>query len=511
MRFLRWVGLAAVLAMVGCSGGGSTTSTGGGGFNNGNNNGNNNGGGSNSGGQTTFNFSVPNFNATKQATLMRRNMPNSEIVGNASIISNTVNKVDPGAEVPARDLPADLIARDLEQIRSNPAPAGAISAKFQQIAKGADQTFFIVTTSQTVTCRKMLAENQTQHCTVFAQVVGGTPIIDETRALAIQNAWDVDNGTGQGIYSLDRSIFGSEWDSAGGRDGDTKVNLVILNSSGIGGSGYFGFTRPGDEEVGGTSNQGEILYLNNDKYGTDGFDMFSTMAHEFQHLIALNTKRIHQGLFDGQQENAAIDEGKSVLAEDLAGYGLDAAGGGNNFTFQACRAFLNSPGAQGLFSFNSSLDSYGRDYVFMRYLVDRFGLPAFSAYAKTSGTGLNQLNASFGSLASLFTDWTNALVAAPLGGSVPANLKFTGPFLPGRSYPQIRGFVGAQTLPTLQPAQTVTPPSGTQNITLLPWVFSPVLYKNGTGNTLTIQVVGDSTQGASLVVENPTGTFGGVQ
>jgi hypothetical protein len=57
----------------------------------------------------------------------------------------------------------------------------------------------------------------------------------------------------------------------------------------------------------------------------------------------------------------------------------------------------------------------------------------------------------------------------------------------------------------------VTPPSGTQNITLLPWVFSPVLYKNGTGNTLTITVIGDPTQGASLVIENPTGTFGGVQ
>ncbi|MBS2039767.1 hypothetical protein JST97_32585 [bacterium] len=508
MRFLGWVGLAAVLATVGCSGGGSTTSSAGGGSNNGNNNNNNNGGGGIT--QTTFNFSVPNFNATKQATLMRRNMPGSESFGNASINSNTVNKLDPNAQEPGRDLPPDLIARDLEQIRSAPS-VGRISVKFQQIAKGADQNFFIVTTSQTVTCRKMLAENQTQHCTVFAQVVGGNPIIDETRALAIQNAWDVDNGTGQGIYNLDRSIFGSEWDNAGGRDGDSKVNLVILNSSGIGGSGFFGFTRPGDEEVGGNSNQGEILYLNNDKFGADGFDMFSTMAHEFQHLIALNTKRIHQGAFDGQQENAAIDEGKSVLAEDLAGYGLDAAGGGNGFTYQACRAFLNAPGAQGLFSFNSNLDSYGRDYVFMRYLVDRFGLPAFSSYAKSSGTGLAQLNASFGSLSSLFTDWTNALVASPLGGSVPGNLRFTGPFQPGRTYPQIRGFVGAQTLPTLQPAQTVAPPSGTQNINLTPWAFSPVLYRNGTGNTLSIQVVGDSTQGASLVVENPTGTFGGVQ
>ncbi len=507
MRFLRWVGLAAVLAMVGCSGGSSNST--GGGFTSSNNNVVNNNNNNNGGGQTVLNFSVPNFTSNKQATLVRRNMPGSETSGTASITSNSINKADN----PGRDLPPELIASDLAQLRAATPSGHEISPRFQQIAKGADQDFFIVTTGNTVTCRKMLAENQTTHCTIFAQLVGGTPIIDETRALQIRQAWDVDNPfqPGISIYQRDRDIFGSEWDAGGGRDGDAKVNLVILNSSGIGGSGFFGFTRPGDEEAGGNSNQGEILYLNNDKFGSDGYDLYSTMAHEFQHLIAFNTKRIHQGAFDGQPENSAIDEGKAVLAEDLNGFGLESPGGGNNFTFQACRAFLQSPGAQGLFSFNSNLDSYGRDYVFMRYLVDRFGLTAFSAYAQSSGTGLAQLNASFGSLASLFTDWTNALVASQLSGSVPSNLKFTGSFAPGRSYSQIRGLSGVQTLPNLTPAQTVTPPSGTQNITLLPWVFSPVLYKNGTGNTLTITVIGDPTQGASLVIENPTGTFGGVQ
>ena len=508
MRFLRWIGIAAVLATVGCSGGGSSSTSGGGSFTSGNNNNNNN---NNSGGAvlSVLNFSVPNFTINKQATLVRRNMPGSETSGTASVASNSINKADN----PGRDLPPELIASDLAQVRAASGSGSGISPKFQQLAKGDDQNFFIVTTSNTLTCRKMLAENQTTHCTIFAQVVGGTPIIDEARALQIRQAWDVDNPfqPGSSIYQRDRDIFGSEWDAGGGRDGDTKVNLVILNSSGIGGSGFFGFTRPADEETGGNSNQGEILYLNNDKFGTDGYDMFGTMAHEFQHLIALNTKRIHQGAFDGQQENAAIDEGKAVLAEDLNGFGLDSPSGGNNFTFQACRAFLQSPGAQGLFSFNSNLDSYGRDYVFMRYLVDRFGLTAFSAYAKTSGTGLAQLNASFGSLASLFTDWTNALVASQLTGSVPNNLKFTGPFAPGRTYASIRGLVGSQTLPNLTPAQTVTPPTGSQNVSLLPWVFSPVLYRNGSGNNLTITVIGDPTMGASLVIENPTGTFGGVQ
>ena len=217
------------------------------------------------------------------------------------------------------------------------------------------------------------------------------------------------------------------------------------------------------------------------------------------------------GAFNGQNENPAIDEGKSVLAEDLAGYSLEATGGGNNFTFQATRAFLLNPGSQGLFQFNSNLDSYGRDYAFMRYLFDRFGLPAFRAYAQSSGTGLTQLNSSFGSMNAIFADWTNTLIASPLGGSVPANLRYTGPFNPGRTYASIRKLVGPQSLPTVTPTQTVSPPHGTQSAALGAWVFNTVLYRNGTGATLTVSVQGESTQGASMVTENPTGTFGGVQ
>ena len=339
-------------------------------------------------------------------------------------------------------------------------------------------------------------------------MVSGTPILTEAQALEIQAKWDE---AGTGIYDTDRDIFGSEWTTGGGRDGDAKVNLVFLNSSGIGGSNYFGFVSPADEGTTSSSNQGEILYLNYDKFGTDGFNVYSTMAHEFQHLIALNTKLIRQGAFSGQIENAAIDEGKAVLAEDLNGYGLEAVGGGNNFTYQATRAFLQSPSSQGLFQFNGNLDSYGRDYAFMRYLLDRFGLTAFRTYAQSGGSGLAQLNASFGSASTIFADWTNALVASPLGGSVPTNLRYTGPFNPGRSYSSIRGFTGAQTLPTLTPGQTVSPPTGSQTTTLGPWVFSTVRYQNGTGNTLNVSVQVDSAQGASMVVENPTGTFGGLQ
>lgn len=509
MRCLRLMGLLGILAIAGCSGGGTTSSGGGGFFSTNNNNNTNN----NPPATSTLNFQVANFTAVKQATLVRRNMPASETGGINNIASTSSNRADFG-ENGGKDLPPDLKAEGLASL-TNPSTSNRalVLPRFQEIAKGADQNFKIITTGQTVTCRKILDETQTLHCTIFAQVVNNVPVMTEADALLIQAAWDTNNPfrTGSGIYDQDRDVFGSEWTNAGGRDGDSKVNLVFLNSSGIGGSTYFGFTSPADEGTSSQSNLGEILYLNFDKFGSDGFDVYSTLAHEFQHLIALNTKLIRQGSFSGQNENAAIDEGKAVLAEDLAGYSLEASGGGNNFTYNATRAFLLSPGANGLFQFNQNLDSYGRGYAFMRYLVDRFGLPAFRTYAQSSGTGLAQLNASFGSLSSVYSDWTNALIASPLSGAVPSNLNYTGPFKPGRTYASIRKLTGPQTLPTLTPAQTVTPPAGAQNASLGAWVFSTVLYKGGTGNTLNVSVQGETTQGASMVVENPTGTFGGVQ
>lgn len=508
MRWLRSVGLLGILAIAGCGGGGTTSSGGGGGFsNNGNNNGNNNNNNVPPAPTvTTLNFSVAQFNATKQATLIRRNMPSTETGSSNTIISTSVNRAD-SSQTAGKDLPPEILAQQLAEL-NNPSTRNRaqILPRFQDLPKDADFNFIIATSGQTVTCRKVLADNMTQHCTIFAQVVSGTPIVPEATAQQIANTWDA---PGTGIYDRDRDVFGSEWTVGGGRDGDSKVVLVFLNNSGVGGSQYFGFTSPADTGTGPSSNQGEILYINFDKFGTDGFDVYSTLAHEFEHLIGLNTKLVRQGAFGGQAENSAIDEGKAVLAEDLAGYGLESPLGGNSFTFQACRAFLLNPSAQGIFQFNSNLDSYGRDYAFMRYLVDRFGLATFRTYAQSSGVGLAQLNASFGSMNNVFSDWTNALLASPLGGAVPSNLRYTGPFNPGRSY-TIRG-VGAQTLPTVTPGQTVTPPQGTQTANLGPWVFSTVLYRNGTGNTLTVQVEGLSTQGASMVVENPVGTFGGVQ
>jgi len=509
------LGLAGLLMLYGCGGaGGGTTAPAGGGGGSINVPG---GGGSNpnpSG--VTLNFSVAGFGGAQQATLLKRNMPGSETGASATANSSSSNRVL-SKELEGKDLPAEILEKEAVLLRQLEAVSevGPIRPRFQEIAKGDAINFFIVTSGLTVSCRKILAENQTTHCTIFAEVVGGVPVIDEAKALEIASAFDSNNpfNPGQGIYDQDRAIFGSEWNNGGGRDGDAKVNLVFLSPSSIGGAQFFGFFRPTDEfskAQFSTSNEGEILYLNANKAVGDNFDCLGTIAHEFQHLISFNVKQGRQGAFTGTAENSGLDEGKSVLAEDLLGFGLITnSGGGSNFVFRVCQAFLQNPSRVGIFTFDSGTDCYGRDYTLMRYLFDRFGAAAFQSYTQSSTGGLAQLNASFGGFSGVFGDWQMALLASPLAGPVPSVWKYGPSFDPRGSY-NIRS-LGVSTLPGFTPSQVVSPPSGVQNANLPAWAVGTVVYRNGTGGTLNISLQGDSSIGGGVLIENPQGTFSGVR
>ena len=51
------------------------------------------------------------------------------------------------------------------------------------VAPGATFDFFVATTFRTVTCQRLLSEEQTQNCVIFAEVANGTPVLSEARAL----------------------------------------------------------------------------------------------------------------------------------------------------------------------------------------------------------------------------------------------------------------------------------------------------------------------------------------
>lgn len=404
-------------------------------------------------------------------------------------------------QVGCRDLPPELCAEEERQLcqaiqaRSSGVTAEAVQPKFEEIPVGGDFTFFVVG-SGNVTCRKVLSENDTVHCSIFAEVRNGQPILDPVRATQFATAWDTNNPVrpGSGIYDQVRGVFGSEWTVNGGRDGDSKVVLVYCSSATLG-SGLFGFFRPSDEftqaEVP-NSNEGEILYLNADK---PDFDVLATMAHEFQHMVRFNTKLIQQGTFAGQAENDTIDEGCSMVAEELCGYGLQAQGGGNAFMFQATRSYLEQANSFNLFrDFNGSLKFYGGGYLLAKYFRETFGDSVFFRLNTNTGIGYqNMVNLSAVGSTELFRRFSLALLASPFTGAVPAEARYPSGFTTQDTF-DIRT-LGMVSLPGLEPAQVASPPTAIGSVTILP--FSPTLvrFQNGSGNDLIVEgrVDGDVT------------------
>lgn len=306
----------------------------------------------------------------------------------------------------------------------------SVNAQVGTVNPGESKDFFVLTTFRTVSCRRLLNDSQTRHCLIFAEVVGGTPVISEATALAVASGFDSDNpfqDGDNGIYNDTRERFGSEWAEGGGRDGDSRVILLFLSSDSIGGTGLFGFFNPADQTESGNSNRGEILYLNADRANADLYDVLGTIAHEFTHLIVYNQKVAQNGTFpaDAQAENSVLDEGLAVLNEELSGFALSGPEGGNAFLLTALSNLLKDGLNRRYFHFSGQVSDYGAGYLFWRYAHDQLGQDKLKTLVTSTQTG----RANFDSVLeepfpSFFQKYTQA-VALNGQADLPTELQFT--------------------------------------------------------------------------------------
>jgi hypothetical protein len=228
------------------------------------------------------------------------------------------------------------------------------------------------------------------------------------------------------IYDLDLQVFGPAADV----DGNGRVILLFtpkLNAS----KQAVGFFFQGDllerTQDNPDSNQADILYLGVPVNNDANFSVRSleaTTCHEFQHLIHYSRKTLPH-LADAQppEENVAINEGLSHLAEDLCGYNLK----GGNLAFVA--RFLAHPEKISLDGLSidgksDSIERRGAMYLFMRFLLEQYGSGFIKNLISSSGSGLEnvaqQLNQPLDALMWRWW-WATALK-------------------PGSKYGQIRGF-----------------------------------------------------------------------
>ncbi|BDE07168.1 hypothetical protein WPS_24440 [Vulcanimicrobium alpinum] len=180
-------------------------------------------------------------------------------------------------------------------------------------------------------------------------------------------------------------------------------------------------------------------------------DVPRSLSHEFQHLLHAHYKVLRAAL-NGQPQTADdsfVDEGMSMLAEDLA---TDPAPGQHIDTPRFTYSFMLEPSLYSLTSFtayqpnptstatnppygwySNTAGSYGQAYLFQRYLYDRFGDDAIQSIYNSTQSSVNAVSAAAGEpFAQLYREFATAVAAqntpygvAPFGFSNAVTLRGT--------------------------------------------------------------------------------------
>lgn len=181
------------------------------------------------------------------------------------------------------------------------------------------------------------------------------------------------------MYPTNRAFFGSEWTP--GVDEDPRIYILYVRGTGASNAGYFSSSDSLNPLVSDYSNGHEMFVFNADNMDLAAEDTYSTLAHEFQHMIHFNTDR---------NEDTWMNEGFSVVAELLNDYPVF-------FDFYYIMdPDLNltdwspNPGSNG--------PHYGQSFLYLAYLLDRFGDDVTQAVVKHPENGLESIDLTLAEL-----------------------------------------------------------------------------------------------------------------
>ncbi|HWC06053.1 MAG TPA: hypothetical protein VG799_02265 [Gemmatimonadota bacterium] len=218
-------------------------------------------------------------------------------------------------------------------------------------------------------------------------------------------------------YPTDRAAFGEESDI----DGNGRVQILLtptvngLNTQASVDAGvvilgfFFGADLFGVEDAP-FSNEGEIFFaivpdptkqFSPADFKLEGIEnaLSPIFAHEFEHMISANQ---HFIVRNGPFEETWLDEGLAHQAETLNAFPLQ------NRLRSAL--FLDEPEVTPLVAGDDTLERRGAAWLFVQYLVDRFGEEILGALVQTRLVGtVNIERATDGSMPQLFHEWTSAL------------------------------------------------------------------------------------------------------
>ncbi|MEB3223677.1 MAG: hypothetical protein VKS61_16505 [Candidatus Sericytochromatia bacterium] len=242
--------------------------------------------------------------------------------------------------------------------------------------------------------------------------------ISEANLDRLMNEWE------NRIYPRLTGVFGRE--ARPGVDGEDRVFIVLSPAVDNWGKekglmGYF-WSRDAIPGGGGNSNQKEVLFMTDQLFDRPELTSFGTLAHEFQHLLNFSRKSARLGY--RLAEETWLDEGLSMYAMEVAGYGLPA---GDYHIAKDLRVFQESPQEFSLtdWSGNPNGFAYGQSYLFVRYLVDRYGAGIVPEILNANKAGVgcvsDLLKARGTTFADHFRAWgiANLVSDAPLASGTP--------------------------------------------------------------------------------------------
>ena len=181
------------------------------------------------------------------------------------------------------------------------------------------------------------------------------------------------------IYPAATNILGYEYgggpDGGGGRDGDPKIQILvydIVNASGtVQAAGYFWAKDHYPSQSG--SNQAEMFYIDASQVIRFPDYIYSTLIHEFQHMINFNQKSV----IHGKNSAAWYNEMLSMMAEDAIAekIGITLTNSQHKIR-ERIPTFLNNYEKVGITGWDSTSNSYAKGIAFGAYLMRNYGGPA---------------------------------------------------------------------------------------------------------------------------------------
>lgn len=298
--------------------------------------------------------------------------------------------------VPGRDL-ADLTLRLNPAIDEIPPVVNATTPNYDI----GDRIEFWVHNTDTNSNDKVLAELIEKTDVAYAWVTVGEPHDANEISRSIRRF-------SNRIYPAAHAAFGAEWTP--GVDNDPRVHILMTTGMGNGVAGYFSGADENNRLAFPTSNEKEMFYISLDWLNRlPDYAVFETvLAHEFQHMIHWAHDRT---------EEVWLNEGLSEYAQEVAGYNPDT---------EFANYFTTVPDTQ-LNTWNEANQNntahYGAAYLFVAYLVQRFGPEMTQALVDEPGNGivgiqrvLSQRDSSL-DFDTLFADWVVANYADSRAGA----------------------------------------------------------------------------------------------